>query len=314
MRSLPIWKYFAQYYPIKLHKTQNLEPTFTEKEVLVYHKQWSWPLSKIFNKGHGLDEEKCKIQSKTGPTYLFGYHPHGAVSMGVMGAFGSEGANWSKLYPGIPVSAMTLVKQFQVPIYRDYLLSLGISSVARLNALELLRRGQSITIVVGGAQESLMAHPSSTKLVLIRRKGFIKLAMEVGNVCLVPVYAFGENEIYDTVPTESQSFVRRYQIFLKKKLQFTIPLFHARGVFNYDFGLMPYRRPIDIVMGRPISVPFLPTPKPEEVEKYHDLYVEELKRVFNANKHKYYKKYSPNGEVVKLTAEELDKVELDLVE
>ena len=33
------------------------------------------------------------------------------------------------------------------------------------------------------------------------------------------------------------------------------PIFHGRGVFNYDFGLLPHRRPINIVIGEPIAPP-----------------------------------------------------------
>jgi 2-acylglycerol O-acyltransferase 2/2-acylglycerol O-acyltransferase 1 len=43
-------------------------------------------------------------------------------------------------------------------------------------------------------------------------------------------------------------------MIIKKVMGFTIPLFHARGVFNYDVGLMPYRSPVNVVVGRPIKV------------------------------------------------------------
>ena len=50
--------------------------------------------------------------------------------------------------------------------------------------------GRGITIVVGGARESLDAQPRSLRLVLKRRKGFVKLAIRTG-ADLVPVLAFG---------------------------------------------------------------------------------------------------------------------------
>ena len=50
--------------------------------------------------------------------------------------------------------------------------------------------GRGITIVVGGARESLDARPQSLRLVLKRRKGFVKLAIRTG-ADLVPVLAFG---------------------------------------------------------------------------------------------------------------------------
>ena len=54
--------------------------------------------------------------------------------------------------------------------------------------------GSSLTIVVGGAAESLSAHPGTADLTLKRRKGFIKLAIKQG-ADLVPVFSFGENDV-----------------------------------------------------------------------------------------------------------------------
>lgn len=54
--------------------------------------------------------------------------------------------------------------------------------------------GSALTIVVGGAAESLSAHPGTADLTLKRRKGFIKLAIRQG-ADLVPVFSFGENDV-----------------------------------------------------------------------------------------------------------------------
>ena len=75
---------------------------------------------------------------------------------------------------------------------------MGLASVSRESCENLLSRGgangegmgRGITIVVGGARESLDAQPHSLRLVLKRRKGFVKLAIRTG-ADLVPVLAFG---------------------------------------------------------------------------------------------------------------------------
>lgn len=54
--------------------------------------------------------------------------------------------------------------------------------------------GTSITIVVGGAAESLSAHPGTADLTLKKRLGFIKMAIRHG-ADLVPVFSFGENDV-----------------------------------------------------------------------------------------------------------------------
>jgi len=140
--------------------------------------------------------------------------------------------------------------------------------------------GRAITIVVGGARESLDALPYSLRLVLKRRKGFVKLAIRTG-ADLVPVLSFGENDIYDQFAADDHPRIHRFQLLVKKILGFTIPLFHARGVFNYDVGLMPYRRPINIVVGKPIKVDQSATPEQKDIDRLHEEYITELERLWD---------------------------------
>jgi 2-acylglycerol O-acyltransferase 2 len=140
--------------------------------------------------------------------------------------------------------------------------------------------GRAITIVVGGARESLDAQPYSLRLVLQRRKGFVKMGIRTG-ADLVPVLAFGENDLYDQFQADSHPTIHKFQLLVKKLLGFTIPLFHARGVFNYDVGLMPYRRPLNIVVGRPVKVVQAANPKQEDIDRVHEEYVTELERLWD---------------------------------
>jgi len=146
--------------------------------------------------------------------------------------------------------------------------------------------GRAITIVIGGARESLDAQPYSLRLVLKRRKGFVKMSIRTG-ADLVPVLAFGENDLYDQFKPDEHPKIHKFQLLLKKLLGFTIPLFHARGVFNYDVGLMPYRRPLNIVVGRPIKVAQSSKPEQKEIDRIHGKYVEELERIWELWKDKF---------------------------
>ena len=51
-------------------------------------------------------------------------------------------------------------------------------------------------MIVGGALEALEGHRKEIRLVINRRKGFIKLALRFG-VDLVPTFSFGEQFIYE---------------------------------------------------------------------------------------------------------------------
>ena len=53
------------------------------------------------------------------------------------------------------------------------------------------------------------------------------------------------------------------------------------GVFNYDVGMMPYRRPINIVVGRPIEIQQAKNPDAAYVDEIHERYIAELLRIWD---------------------------------
>ncbi|CAE6418493.1 unnamed protein product [Rhizoctonia solani] len=191
----------------------------------------------------------------------------------------AKGTNFSQHFPGINPHLLTLTSNFHVPIYRDILLHLGICSVSKRSCANILKRGagEAICIVIGGAAESLSAQPGTADLTLKRRLGFVKIAMQHG-ADLVPVFSFGENDIYEQLSNEKGTTVHKLQTKFQSVFGFTLPLFHGRGLLNYNFGLMPYRRPIVSVVGRPIHVTKTDDPSKAQVEATQKLYIEELMR------------------------------------
>jgi 2-acylglycerol O-acyltransferase 2 len=79
---------------------------------------------------------------------------------------------------------------------------------------------------------------------------------------------------------------------------FTVPIFHARGIFNYDVGMMPYRRPINIVAGRPVRVMQDKHPDNEYINEVHQQYVDELMRIWNEHKDTFAKHRTGELEIV----------------
>ena len=72
-------------------------------------------------------------------------------------------------------------------------------------------KGQSIMLAIGGATESLYAGPGTMDLVLCRRKGFVRVALQTG-ASLVPVINFGENKVYSTIRGNPNSGLRKFQM------------------------------------------------------------------------------------------------------
>ncbi|CAM4718675.1 unnamed protein product [Caretta caretta] len=165
----------------------------------------------------------------------------------------------------------------------------GLVSSDKASVSYLLGRrevGQVAVIAVGGPPESLDARPGALTLQILGRKGFIKAALQHG-AALVPVFSFGENELFQQVPNPRGSLVRAAQERLQKLVGLALPLFHARGVFQYSFGLLPFRSPIHTVVGAPIPVPRTPVPSREAVDRLHATYLERLIALFEENKTKY---------------------------
>ena len=85
--------------------------------------------------------------------------------------FASDSTNFSSGFPGVRPHLLTLTSNFTIPFYREILLLMGVRSVSKRSCERILRKGNgsAITIVVGGAAESLSAHPGTADLTLRRR-------------------------------------------------------------------------------------------------------------------------------------------------
>lgn len=102
--------------------------------------------------------------------------------MGAIANFGTAATEFSSSFPGITPHLLTLNSNFSIPIYRDVLMAMGVCSVSKRSCERILRKGKgnAITIVVGGASESLSAKPGTANLTLRKRLGFIKIAFRNG--------------------------------------------------------------------------------------------------------------------------------------
>jgi len=60
---------------------------------------------------------------------------------------------------------------------------------------------------------------------------------------------FGETDVFETVQV---GVMKKLQERAQKIMGVAVPIFHGRGVFNKAFGLLPFRRAVNIVVGRPV--------------------------------------------------------------
>ena len=65
---------------------------------------------------------------------------------------------------------------------------------------------------------------------------------------------------------------------------FSIPWFinnNSNFIWFARFGLLPYRKPINVVVGSPIKVERITSPTNEDIDELHAKYVESLKKLYD---------------------------------
>ncbi|XP_032681288.1 2-acylglycerol O-acyltransferase 1-like isoform X2 [Odontomachus brunneus] len=264
LRNNAFWRYFYNYFPMKLVKTVDLDPT---------------------------------------KSYLFVCIPHGIITTGISTAFGTDILDCRKLFPGLDIRVIIHHKLFEVPVMREFLISIGCcsSSVESIRYLlstppESPFTGRATLLVVGGAAELFEAKPGTYRTIVKRRKGFIKLALQHGTT-LVPVFTFGETDLFNQLHQKEGSFFRRFRDYIFK-LKLIPTIFWGRGYFQYSFGLIPNRTPITVVVGGPIELPKIAEPTAEQINEYHEKFIQQLIKLFETHKYSYLK--DPEKIVVEL--------------
>ncbi|KAM7536272.1 hypothetical protein Aperf_G00000081934 [Anoplocephala perfoliata] len=267
-RSLFLWKWISQYFQARLVISEELMEWIKENNQETGESGGSVRLPLSFN-------------------YLLGYHPHGFLPIGAALAYGCESLNFSKFFPGIKSYVTTLNLMFRVPILRDWALSLGAVSVSKESLEYLLSKnakGNLVAVSVGGAREVVESRPGRYVFVLSRRRGFFRIAMKTG-ACLMPSIVFGETNLYEQVANPKGSRIRKLQDWWLELCSMAPPFF-------YSPLFIPYRRPLNIVVGRPIMCKMNANPTDDEVYKLRDEYKQQLVQMFN----KYRPIYDPTAE------------------
>ncbi|PNI41825.1 AWAT2 isoform 1 [Pan troglodytes] len=250
VRHWRLWKHYSDYFPLKLLKTHDICPS---------------------------------------RNYILVCHPHGLFAHGWFGHFATEASGFSKIFPGITPYILTLGAFFWMPFLREYVMSTGACSVSRSSIDFLLTHkgtGNMVIVVIGGLAECRYSLPGSSTLVLKNRSGFVRMALQHG-VPLIPAYAFGETDLYDQHIFTPGGFVNRFQKWFQSMVHIYPCAFYGRGFTKNSWGLLPYSRPVTTIVGEPLPMPKIENPSQEIVAKYHTLYIDALRKLFDQHKTKF---------------------------
>ncbi|KAF5281440.1 hypothetical protein FQA39_LY17794 [Lamprigera yunnana] len=151
--------------------------------------------------------------------------------------------------------------------------------------LEKPSGGNVVAMMIGGTAEAFHCKPGQYRLVL-NRKGFIKIALKTGSP-LVPVFSFGETDLFDQVSNTEGSLLRRFQEWVKKLTGVAPIIPIGRGFLQYTFGFVPVRKPVTTLIGSPLNVTKIEDPTPKEIDSLHERFVNHLTEFFEEHKHNY---------------------------
>ncbi|CAH1396906.1 unnamed protein product [Nezara viridula] len=247
VKRFPIWKYFNDYFPIRLIKTADLDPR---------------------------------------KNYIFCTHPHGVVCTSSIAHFILGYSKASELFPGLKFHTATLNINFYFPLLRDYVLALGFVSASIDSLMFLLRNnegGNVINLMIGGSSEACYTQPGDYRIILNKRKGFIKIALTTG-CSLVPVFCFGENDPLQLMFPKTDSILGSLQDWFRRLTRVSLCFPVGR---SWLLTCVPKRTPMVTVVGEPIDIPKITEPSEKDIEYYHSLYKEALTRLFEENRHQY---------------------------
>jgi 1-acyl-sn-glycerol-3-phosphate acyltransferase len=201
---------------------------------------------------------------------LYVAHPHGLFSMAPFLHWAAQVTAWSSRRP-VRIAIHSIF--FRIPIVREVCEHFRAIEATDEEIRKVIESGESVALLTGGVRELSMTEPGKMILVLKKRRGFARLAKELG-VPIVPVLTFGENELF---PPISGFWTNWIQTYLHKILGISIPLPTWQSVKHWFLLLKgPLPAKVETWIGEPVETTKIQTEtiRAHVVKAFEKLYAE----------------------------------------
>lgn len=257
---------YMQFYEYDGRQKLSLN-SFTNKLFLKFFK--------LFGDYYLINDYKEYYHKDSDEIFMMGMHPHGLFPFGTVGCLGLPSnmdiiddifplVNKKKLYIG------TASFCFYIPGLREFSIYLGGIDCSKPILDRFLKEKNSIGLFMGGAEEAVYSGYGKTDLLIYKRKGFFKLAIENG-ATLIPVYTFGNNNVYRSYKNDIFGILK----IIKQITGIRIPV---------GYPILKRHKFITVI-GKPIKVDKLTDYNNYDIHILQEKYIDELTKIFN--KYKY---------------------------
>lgn len=140
----------------------------------------------------------ARQEMRKGRNYILAAQPHGVLSMcGICSAVNAE----NEFQGTIPTGVATAL--LRTPVLKHVMGIFYLISASKSSLKKQLRKGGiegTVFLYVGGMAELFLSSEEEEVLYLLKRKGFIKLALQEG-VDVIPIYLFGNTAVLSVIKT-----------------------------------------------------------------------------------------------------------------
>lgn len=199
------------------------------------------------------------------------WHPHGtgATTIGIHNVYRITD-------PGNTPTKIVVHYLFTIfPVIRDMVRYMGCISSDYGSIVDALKNN-SVTVGLGGAEEMGKVTEKTLELVIKKRKGIFKIALETGTP-IVPVLTYGENEIF---PETDNEFLLEMNQLVYEYTRIRLSLPNLVSVRNWANLLVKPLDPIHTYTGRPIYVKKIDKPTDRHIRILRNIYIKRIRELF----------------------------------